>query len=257
MSPKNLKEKLKYYRKYWVTKLYCMNPSIEKVFVLNDEDAVAGFNKKFKTRIFSVLNDPIPSLMPLKGFDIYKTYGIAPEKEIYLHFGSLAERKGTLEIIKAARLIPKQKQKTIAILLVGKPENLRTEQNILEGITENKKTSEVQIICENMFVSNQIMKSLFMQCSVVVMPYKNPEASSGILGHAIAAKKPVITTGKGLLKELVTRNNFGVLLNEVNPQNIANAFIEIENSRAKDQAYIQYVNNHTTERFSRQLLNSI
>ena len=254
MTPKTWSERLTYYRKYWVTKLYCMNPAIDKVFVLNDLDAVLGFNKKFNTKVFSVLYDPIPNLSPLKDFDIHSTYDIRPENEIFLHFGSLASRKGTFEVLEAASLLPKAHQRKVTILLVGKPENKTTEQQISAQILSNRKRSDVQIIWENSFVSNQTMKSLFLQCSAVLMPYKNPEASSGILGHAIAAKKPVITTGKGLLKELVEENNFGILLEEVKPMTVAKAFLKIRDIRTTDLAYETYLKRHTTNEFSTQLL---
>ncbi len=254
MTPKTWSEWLKYYRKYWVTKLYCMNPAIDKVFVLNDLDAVVGFNKKFNTNVFSVLYDPIPNLSPLKDFDIRNTYDIRPENEIFLHFGSLATRKGTFEVIEAASLIPKALQRKVTILLVGKPENESIGEQISAHILSNRKRSDVQIIWENSFVSNQTMKSLFLQCSAVLMPYKNPEASSGILGHAIAAKKPVITTGKGLLKELVEENNFGILLEEVKPITIAKALLKIRDIKTTDAAYETYLKMHTTAEFSTQLL---
>ena len=65
------------------------------------------------------------------------------------------------------------------------------------------------------------MKSLLDQCYAIVIPYKNPESSSGILGHAAASNKPVITTGKGLLKELVEQYSLGLLIDEVKPELIA------------------------------------
>ena len=73
------------------------------------------------------------------------------------------------------------------------------------------------------------MKSLFDNCNIVLMPYKNPEASSGILGHAMASDKKVITTGQGLLKEMVLINNLGYLLSEVTSKSIASKMCEVLN----------------------------
>ncbi len=47
------------------------------------------------------------------------------------------------------------------------------------------------------------MKSYFEQTDYFLIPYKNVESSSGILGHAIAAGKPVIATDKGLIGDFV------------------------------------------------------
>ncbi|WP_289040657.1 glycosyltransferase [uncultured Zobellia sp.] len=254
MNPKNWKEKLKYYRKYLITKLYCTNSAVESVFILNDTKSVSQFNEKFVTNIFKAIPDPIPELKPLVGFVLRKKYNLGSDKKIFLHFGSLAARKGTLETIEATTMITKEKQAQMVLLLVGNPENVETEQKILNSIDKAKKSSYVNIIWEKKFVSNSLMKSLFLQCTSVVMPYKNPEASSGILGHALAAKKAVITTGKGLLRELVENNNFGILLDNVTPEEIAKAMSKIENSKADNKAYSDYLKEHTPTKFSKTLL---
>ncbi|MFK7813537.1 MAG: glycosyltransferase [Maribacter sp.] len=253
-SSKTLKEKILYYRKYLITKFYCLNTSVESIFVLNDEITVERFNTKFKTDIFKVLPDPVLDLPTSPGFDIYKRYNIEKNQNIFLHFGSLAMRKGTFEIINAAQFIPQDIQSKTTILLVGKPENQETHEKISTLIHHSKKTSKVNLIWEDCFVSNGIMKGLFAQCTAVVMPYKNPEASSGILGHAIVAKKPVISIGKGLLKELVESNNFGILLDKVTPNSVAIAMVEIGPFSATEAARSQYIEEHTIEKFSQILL---
>lgn len=255
MTKNSWKDKLKFYRKYYTTKLYIKNKQIEKIFILNDKNTVDHLNNTFNTSVFKVLPDPIPLLDPLNDFDIFKKYNIPKNNEIFLHFGSLAIRKGTLEIIEAAAFVPENLQQEITILLIGKAENSITEQKIRNTMSAISLKSQVQIIWENQFVSNSMMKSLFLQSDAVLMPYKNPEASSGILGHSIAAKKPVITTGKGLLKELVQKNDFGLLLDEVSPKIIAETFLKIKNLKLNDTLYGKYIDEHTSEKFSETLMN--
>lgn len=256
MAPKRWKEKMKYSRKYLITKLYCTNSAIESVFVLNDSKSVTLFNQKFDTDIFKMLPDPIPDIEPLHDFLLREKYNLHTKKKIFLHFGSLAVRKGTLDVIEAATAIPAEKQNDIVILLVGKAESTATEQQMQERIAHARKYSAVEIIWENHFVSNALMKSLFLQSTAVVMPYKNPEASSGILGHALAAKKPVIITGKGLLRELVEEHNFGILLDSISPKSIAQALLEVQDIRADTKSYIDYINEHTPIKFAEILMNS-
>ena len=94
-------------------------------------------------------------------------------------------------------------------------------------IKEYQGKTFVDIFWDDQFVGNALMKSLFNQCFAVLMPYKNAEASSGILGHAVAANKKVIITGKGLLKELIKENELGVLLNNVTPSEVAQKMVEL------------------------------
>jgi glycosyltransferase involved in cell wall biosynthesis len=229
MQVNTFNEKLKYYRKYYTTYLYSINKKITRVHILNDQKSVDFLNSKFKTKIFKKLPDPIPQLKPLAGFDIYQHYGLNKDQKIFLHIGGLADRKGTFEVVKSSEFIPKEIQSKIVILLVGKTNNNQVEKALKNQLKASSKSSEVTIIWDNQFIPTNMMKSLFNQCKTVLIPYKNVEASSGILGHAMASNKRVITTGKGLLKELVVENNLGYLLNEVTPSAIAKKMKESYN----------------------------
>jgi glycosyltransferase involved in cell wall biosynthesis len=254
MSAKTWNEKLKYYRKFITTKLYCLNPKINRIFVLNDSKTVDFLNRVMDTDIFKMLPDPIPNLKALEGFDIYKHYCIENNRKIFLHIGSLGERKGTFEIIDAALKIPFQNQKEVAILLVGKVNSIKVEEFINTKINEIKSNCNVTLIWDNQFVSNHLMKSLFDQCFAVLMPYKNTEASSGILGHAAAANKIVISTGKGLLKELIENYKLGLLVNEVTSDEISEKILESFNYKPKEDLLLQFVALHTTSFFVKELL---
>lgn len=255
MDRRGILNKLKYFRKYATTKLYSSNPCLKTVFVLNDNKTADYINNEFKTEIFKMLPDPIPSLNPLEGFDIYDFYTISRSRKIFLHIGSLSERKGTNEIVDAIDCISEANQELITILLVGKVNNEITASKIKSAL-ENK-SSKVQLIWSNDFVTNEMMKSLFDQCDVVLIPYKNAEASSGILGHAAAAKKSVIASGAGLLKEIIEENKLGVLLNEVTPKEIANK-IEgfFENNDVFYDKNDTFVQIHSVNKFAQLVLSS-
>lgn len=254
MSKNTWKEKLKYYRKYYTTKFFLKNSQIVGLFVLNDTKTASYFNSEFRTDIFKVLPDPIPKLEPLANFNIFQKYSIKPEKQIFLHFGSLAVRKGTFEVIDAARFIPEQLQNKTVILIVGRGDSVITSEKIKSCINSVRQSSKVEIIWVDDFVSSPLMKSIFMQCKAVLMPYKNAEASSGILGHAIASSKPVIATGEGLLKELVEQNNFGILIPKISPENIAKAMIAVKSSIENNLHYEEYIEEHTSEKFAKILI---
>jgi len=233
MKTENLKERVKYLRKYWNTKFYCRNKQIGKVFVLNDKKTVEFLNKEFNVGIFQMLLDPVPDLKPAKKFDIRKVYGIESGRKIFLHFGSLDERKGTLDILHSIPSIEEEQQKKICFLFAGKtPESFT--HIFTDTIHYYKQHSSVQIVYENRFVENSTMKSLFDQCDCVLIPYKNTESSSGVLGHAVAAGKPVIGKNLGLLGELIKENDLGIVINS--PDELSGSIVNFLSNTDGSQA---------------------
>lgn len=68
----------------------------KKVFVLNDKRSVSLLNEKYNTDKFCFLPDPFPQTESPK--DIREDLNIPVKNKIFLHFGGLGRRKGTLLI---------------------------------------------------------------------------------------------------------------------------------------------------------------
>lgn len=254
MEQIKIKDKLKYYRKYLITKFYTLNRKIENVFILNDQKTVDYLNEEFRTSQFKMLPDPIPLLNPIPGFDVYKHYDIDRNCKIFLHIGSLGDRKGTFEIIESAKYIPQDAQNKIAILLVGKA-NEHDSSIMSLKVKKVANESKVVVLWDKQFVSNEMMKSLFDQCYAVLIPYKNAEASSGILGHAAMANKAVIAPKSGLLKEIIENYNLGVLIDKVESDFIAEAIVSLMESNICINKNNDFIKLHTNDIFATKLLN--
>jgi glycosyltransferase involved in cell wall biosynthesis len=240
-------EKLKYYRKYWITKAYCLNPKIKKVYILNDTKTVSFLNTQFKTNKFQVLADPIPVYEEEHEFDAYKYYKIPRNKKILLHPGAIDPRKGTYEIIEAVDLLKDKETEEYAILIVGKAK-ADIERIVLEKITALKNKS-FTIVFDNSFVSNDRLKSLFVQSFAVLMPYKNPEASSGILGHAVSSNKIVIAPKLGLIGDIIKEYKLGVLINIVCPDNLRKGIEKSHLFQTDKELNEDFIKIHLVENF--------
>lgn len=242
MDKELIKNKLKYYRKIWQTWFLLSNKKINRIFILNDKKTTIFFNQKFRTKIFDVLPDPIPIIKPTPNFSVRRNFKINSSRKIFLLFGSLSERKGVFEVLDSFNYLDKEEITNISLLLIGKANN-ETEQLIRHNISIIiKKHSESQLIFINEFITESTMKSYFDQCDFVLLPYKNIESSSGVLGHAVAAGKPVIATNKGLIGNLVLKNNLGILLDDINPVEIASKMklaISKPNCKVNNQSYIE------------------
>jgi glycosyltransferase involved in cell wall biosynthesis len=240
-----------YFRKQILTYLYTRNNAVQQVFILNDQTVVETLNKQYKKEVFKYLPDPVPEIEE-ENIDIKRSYKIEYFKKIYLHFGSLRDSKSTIEIIQSFNLLPETAQKKCCLILAGQPYNDVFEKRIEQVISQ---LNGVSIIYIKKFVSKGFMKSLFNQSDLILMPYKNALASSGVIGHAIASGKPVIATKQGLIGEILSNNWKGELIDEIKPETIAKAieisieknYPEIENSRFLDE--------HTPANFARTILN--
>ncbi len=254
MERNSLKDKLKYHRKYWQTWLYTRNKAIKNIYILNDPKSVKYLNSEFKTEIFQMIPDPVPVLIPNSIFLVRKTFHINPNRKIFLHFGSLSERKGTLDIMEAFHYIESKDISNMALLLIGKASR-GIDEMIKKSINSiQQKHNNALIIYKNDFVDDPMMKSYFDQCDYVLIPYKNVESSSGIFGHAMAAKKPVIGTKKGLLGELIMENNLGIAIDDQTPAKIAEAIHQAMFSKKINVHNTNYLDNHSKICFAEKIL---
>lgn len=252
MQKKTIGEKLKYFRKYYITKWYSWNPNIKKIFILNDKKTVDFLNSKFQGSKFKMLPDPIPLYQEECGFDVYDYYQISKNKKILLHPGAIDIRKGTFEIIEAIDLLKEKETAQYAIVIVGRAKQdiaAKIEKQIAE--LENKNFT---IIFDNTFVSNERLKSIFLQSCAVLMPYKNPEASSGILGHATSSNKCVIAPESGLIGDIIRLNNLGVLINKCVASDIAKGIERLCEYKVNEFSQSLYVENHSVNFFSNKIL---
>lgn len=253
MEKATFKDKLKYYRKYLITKWYCYNSKINNIYILNDENTVSYLNLKFKTNIFKMLPDPIPIYKEEKDFYIYDYYNIPINKKILLHPGSIDPRKGTYEIIDSIDFLKDKETEQYAILIVGKAKS-DIENNIKAKLSVLKNKHFI-IVFDNTFVSNERLKSLFLQSYAVLMPYKNVEASSGIMGHATIVNKCILAPDSGLIGEIIRKYKLGVLINKPVAIEIAKGIERLGEYSNDKMLSAEFASQHTVEVFSSSLLN--
>ena len=231
--------------------LYTRNNKIKKIFVLNDVNGVLYLNKQIGKEVFYYLPDPIPVIEEETNFDIRKKYEIEKGKKILLHFGSLRDSKGTVELIEALNLLSDEIASKCCLVMAGTPLNTQMENKINDAVKNVKK---VQIVYVNKFISNSKMKSFFKQCNLVVMPYKNALASSGVIGHAIIAGKPVISTQQGLIGEIIKTYWKGELIDRIEPEKIAKAIEKSFSNVYPEIDTKNFIEEHTPFNFANILL---
>lgn len=179
---------------------------IEKIFVLNDMDSVWKFNCIYKTDKFRFLPDPVPEVNMRKVLDMRKDLNIPCSDTIYLHFGSLDRRKGTIDILKAIMTSTRQEMSGKTFIFAGKQKEC-LKKEFLPLLEEAKVKANILVFDE--FCSYEFLNNLCFTCDVILMPYYLTNLSSGLLGYAAFFGKSVIGPNNGLIGSLIKKFQLG------------------------------------------------
>lgn len=209
----------------WLEKLrFLLMARIHKksvFYILNDENSTKRLNCNFNTNKFKYLPDPVPNIDISSVRSIREKLGILDSGYVYLHFGGLTERKGTLEILKAIMITDEKTLSNKSFVFAGKVyDDIREEfYNLLEQAKQRTNILVFDEFCQYDFLYN-----LCKTCDCILIPYKMTNLSSGILGYAALFNKPVIAPEQGLIGDIVRENSLGVTLRDVSASGISAAF---------------------------------
>lgn len=212
---------------------------LSHVLILNDSSAAAKFNKLYKTKKFKYLVDPYNKTDYVPN-SVRDEMGIPSSDTIFLHFGSMNRRKGTLTILQAISLIPEEKVKDITIIVAGIVQN-----DIKKEFYELLKTVNkyCRIIVYDDFSAKSFIEDLCQTCDFILLPYGVTAQSSGLIAYAANSQKPVIGPTQGLIGKLIRKNHLGLQLDVITPENLAKAMAEavpyLTNSNYSKEASIE------------------
>lgn len=223
--------------------------NFNNVFILNDKSAPVFLNRKFKTSKFLYLPDPFMPIGEIGLINIREKYKILSDNIIYLHFGSMAESKGTLEILNALIQLRREDLIGKTFIFAG-----RVGDNIKDMFYEkyHMLKDKVQIIVFDEFCEYSFLGSLCLSSDYILLPYKRTSQSSGVIGYGAQFNKPVVVPNKGLLGKLVRKYNLGYLIESPSTKHIIefirdNKAINKFNSNKKFRQ--DYIREHNVSHF--------
>ena len=189
------------------------------VFLLNDKVAPRYLNRKFKTKKFKWLPDPIAILPETTIENLRQKWNIPEDTQIFAHFGTMNKRKGTLEILEAiCRDVPAN----TCFVFAGE-----VRQDIHEKFyeyVERARSKGANIMVFDAFCSYDFLMNLSRTADAILIPYKNTEQSSGIIAYAAATGTPVFCPESGLLGNIVRNYQLGKTFKDISATGIAEAF---------------------------------
>lgn len=200
--------------------------NVRNVFILNDPSSTKKLNSLYKTNKFITLPDPVPTVNTANLRDMRKELGISPNDKVFLHFGAMEARKGTLTIIESILLMSDKELKDKTFIFAGKV-GIGIRREFYENVEKCRKHG-AKIIVEDHFLPYNRLNDICNTSDCILMPYLTTDLSSGVIGYAAVHSKPVIGPAKGLIGELITENNLGCAINPVNAESLKASIIEFK-----------------------------
>ena len=172
-----------------------------------------------------------------EGNNLRDNFHISDSDIVFLHFGAMTNRKGTLEILDAISLLSEEERKSKVFIFAGKIGNPIYEK-FYEKVNILKNTC--RIIIEEGFCSNELLVDLCVTSDCILCPYKNTNLSSGVLAYAATYKKQVIGPSDGLIGKIIRKYNLGTRLSEISAVAIKHAICNVKRYEIKTN-YEKYI----------------
>jgi len=146
--------------------------------------------------------------------------GISSSSHVFLILGRLTPRKGIETVLAALPLIEQECSKQIVLLIVGDlPSAFQT--TFEDALLRAREATSAQITTVQQFVPEADLHAYFRAADVIMATYARHVGMSGILIHAAAAGRPVLSSDYGLMGALTRRFRLGVAINSTSPLAIA------------------------------------
>jgi glycosyltransferase involved in cell wall biosynthesis len=253
------KDRLQQWREKLLLSRILRHPKLQTLFCL-DPFAVKHLNK-FHPNVSAVhLPDPVQlsnsSQFPSK--TTRASLGIEPDRQVFLLFGALTERKGIYQVLEAILNLPPDLCHKLCLLLVGES---KIEAQIESKIATVCQTQPVQIIRRYEFIPEQEVQALFQLVDVVLAPYQKHVGMSGILLLAAAAEKPVLSSNYGLMGEMVRRYELGLTVDSTRPSEIAKGltqFLQKDLEKVCDRSKMKsFAEQNSAEQFAKVIFENL
>lgn len=222
---------------------------IRKVFMLNDAASARILNRRYHTDKFSGLVDPYCPL-PKARLGFRSRYQIGEDKRLFLHFGSLGMRKGTLEVIDSLALLNPEQQSRYAFVFAGdvEPDIRRQFKDKIEALVNHN------ITVIDHFLPYEELSDMLLAGDTILAPYNDTDRSSGLVAYASEYGIPIIAPCNGLVGKLVRRNHLGIVIPEVTPEELAKAYDQLDKCEKPSKSYCT---SHSVAVFAEQISDSL
>lgn len=182
------------------------------VLILNDQESAETLNREYKCNKFVGLPDPYVPVKTEGLFDFREKYCIPSSAKLFAHFGGLAKRKGTLDILESVRSLDEKSRNNYWFVFAG-----AVNDDIKDSFYKmyHNLVKDCHILVKDEFCSYEYLASLCEACDAILAPYHETGMSSGMLGYASQFGKPIIAPSNGLIGKLLRKFGLGFGLESI------------------------------------------
>ncbi len=255
------REKLRDMRKGIVYRLMLSNRRLAAVLTLDP------YFPEYATRFYRHANKIIPVADPaIRVTGVARNDGqlvakIPVNRMLFLLFGHLTERKGTLKLLDALQLLPAETAARVAVMLVGRVDASIEDAVRCKLLQLQHTRPDLLCVLENRWVASSEIETLVERADVVLAPYQRFVGSSGVMLWAAGHGKPLLTQDFGILKAMVEEFRLGMTVDCMNPFSLADAIARIvaqgPESLIDRTSAKEFTARHSTDEFAATVFASI
>ncbi len=245
----SLPEKIKYVLETWSM---AKSPCSKHPLILNDASAARFFNKVYNTNKYISIVDPVVVSKDTPTCDRNK-YSIPENDVVFLHFGAMDKRKGTLDLINAIYNLSDADIKNKTFVLAGKVGSAIKED--FYYLYNKAKLKGANIIVYDYFCEYSIIDELCYLCDYIAIPYRSVELSSGVVGHSSKYGTRLIGPSEGVIGKLIRQCPGSIAISKLNPINLSEVIANC--SKYTKRINTDYLTKNSIEQFQHQVIESL
>ena len=256
-----LRERLRDRRKEFLYRLMLSRRSLRAALTIDPYFAryAARFYRQGKK--IHALPDPVAQADSACAESIDLAAQLPRERVVFLLFGYLTERKGTLRLLDALCLLPGEIGSRAAVILAGKvdPAIRDAVQSKLNTLRSTRPTLLCHLEDRRLEVAE--IEALVRRADVVLAPYQRFVGSSGVMLWAARLGKPLLTQDFGTLGALVRDHRLGVAVDCTKHFLLADTIADLVKRDARNfidrAAAREFVADHAPDKFAESILTSV
>lgn len=228
------------------------NKRYKRILILNDQVSTQYLNKKYHTQKFQFLPDPYVKIEANDELNFRETYNIPPQSVVFLHFGAIERRKGTLYIVSSIAELPHDIKDHCFFVFAGRiKDDIKTE--FYEKV---QRLNHKNILIIDDFCSYDTIVAMCKSSNAILMPYLEVDKSSGLLGYASQFSVPVIGSKDGLIGKLIRRYKLGVTCDPTSVDDLIINYKKVIDGKVLNPSD-DYCKEHSVDQFKSVILSTL
>lgn len=230
---------------------------LKRIFLLNDSRTAKALQRCLKlAHGVCSLADPVVCRGPLARRP--EMDGLSPGSSKTLTFllvGSLRPGKGILETLAAFQSWHPPREISVSLILAGAVNGAFATDFHRAVESFQPDSHRISLSVKAGFLSDEALDQHLMAADFLLVPYRNPLGSSGILGHAARSHRPALGTDAGLIGHLIDVYGLGHSF-DVRSRNAWHQALDAAahgSVRADAKGHLRYLLDNSVEQFQQSL----